>query len=240
MCNIVFLCFYNECRKYYAEKMQYFLNEVANIIGNGIFLFGILFVMKIYYPVFKFLFLIQLWQWYVFSEVLKNAVSHLETEIRMNYFENIRSQRYSIWTIYFFRGIMYYIESTIIFFILVFLWCRISNVTVIYNGMVPISFFAYFITSLVLFLCIYYSVLCTVIKYKRASVFVSFMTTVMLFMSGMVFETKWFVKLNIFYKMTTLLYHIDHHTIREIAEILIVLIMTTLMLLQYANYLMRK
>lgn len=240
MHNSFVACFSNECRKYYTEKVRYILNEMANIIGAAVFLFGILFVMKTYYQECKLLDLIKLWQWYVISEVLNNTVFHLETEIRMKLFDNIRSQKSSIWTVYCFRGIIYYIEGTCIFFSLVFIWTVVSNTKILFVEISALSVLAYITASSVLLICIYYLIVCLTIKYKRTSVFVSFITTVMLFLSGMVFDALPFAQFTIFYKIAVLLDGIQWHTVKEITGILIVFGIITLLTVRSTDRFMRK
>lgn len=198
-------CLYHEFRREYCYKKEFAINSFFTFVKQSIFLLGIFFSVIIndnngisVSMVFR------IYGWYSLIRTIEYATESLEREVRQQQWNSLSDNRVPFFMIYFCRYIVYNLEAA-----LHFIFCAvILNQFIVFNfdillGTNTIAFFMVIFVHNIIF---YFAAVSFILKYKRIGAVLGIFSFMMLFYSGMVFESNSLFSELFYAKIVTMLY----------------------------------
>ncbi|MDO5096782.1 MAG: hypothetical protein Q4D65_09485 [Peptostreptococcaceae bacterium] len=174
-------------RFYIRSRKCYWPDHVGKLIGDFLFVLLIFIIAEQNDGKMSYDNVLRLWQWHILSTAMRYAALEMEKEIRLNYLQNLLAQKLSLWKIYAYRGLGCIVESSLIFLAYFLICIQVFGVS-IQNDAIPTSnLLSYLLCSFVFMYCFFYLTICLTLRYKRVEVFISMVSTALIFLSGMVF-----------------------------------------------------
>lgn len=185
---------FNELKRMYHYQAYYLFDSVCDIIQSIIFITGILFILR-----YERIELFYFWLIYISSTAVLLNNGELEYEIRTNQYESLITNKKSIYKVYTNRLNANFIFNTCIFVIAIMIYLPFDNKQ-IYMSFDLDCLPRYLIICMINMTVIYVINLIVIkltILHKRISVMLAFFNYMVLFLSGMIFNVRFFTYRNL-------------------------------------------
>lgn len=176
---------YQELRRFVLQDKAYSVNTVSGLIGEVIFIFGLLLGVFHQETAVTTEWLVKFGCWYVLTASISEAVMQLEDEVRANYLENLLTTKTSFAHIYSLRWLVYSVKNSLLISGLLLVFVSSTKLQVLSNLTIRDIFY-----SLSFFLVVYGLLFATSIAltlvYKRISVAISCFSNYWLFLGNVI------------------------------------------------------
>lgn len=182
-------CLYNEMHREYCYKKEFLANSIFTFIKQFIFLSGVFFTVVISSKnVILLSMLFRIYAWYSLVRTIEYATESLEREVRQQQWSGLSVNKVPFFEIYFCRYLIYNVEATLLYIICaVFFKNYISfNHDIILGANIIFFLLIIFIHNIIF----YFVSITLILKYKRIGAMLGIFSFIMLFYSGMVFESN--------------------------------------------------
>lgn len=184
---------FSEMKRYMTYRVRYLFNSICDVIYSFIFITGIIVIVDSKAPIN----ILYFFTYYLITNVILLANEELEYEIRTNQYMNIKTTKQTPLMIYIYRSGTYFIWSALIFLMSISLAQIFFKGKWLFPTLTVLEVILMLMVNGVVALVLYILAIKLTERFKRVSVFLHLMNSLMLFYSGLVFPVPFFTYANV-------------------------------------------